>query len=274
VHPEFYEPMGFEKGRADFVTIVGDGLSTEIAVSRFRPRVLAPDSTARRVVLERGIPIRLVLAPGFELPDASQLEARLYVGVSELPHFVNILDESRTVELRPGADLHFELAEPGEWPVVFVVGRGTRSAKNSGRIAPDLHGVDVGPFDGQGFRDRADRVAGTSWCFAPRAVTSAGVYDHVPARLYRAWNSSAAFPCHHASAPRRNSSNRSRGRSSGPPVGTFAQLVGVLEPVAADDVRLVEPRRRTARADGAVDQRRDRGRRPSCWAGRCRGCGS
>jgi hypothetical protein len=122
-HPEFDEPMGFEQGRADFLTIVGDGLSTEIAASRFRPRVLAPDSRARRIVLERGIPIRLVLAPGFELPDASQRKARLYVGVSELPHFVIDRYELRTVELRPGADLRFEVAEPGEWPLVFQIGR-------------------------------------------------------------------------------------------------------------------------------------------------------
>jgi hypothetical protein len=121
--PKYDKRMGFERGRADFLAIVGDGLSTYIAANRFRPQVLAPDSTVRRAVLERGIPIRLTLAPGFELPDASRLEARLYVGVSELPHFVNIRDELRALELVPGADLRFELAEPGKWPVVFLVGR-------------------------------------------------------------------------------------------------------------------------------------------------------
>ena len=122
-HPGHDEPMWFEKGRADLLSIVGDGFSTQIVANRFRPRLLAPDSRTRRIVLQRGIPIRLALAPGFEMPDAAQLEARLYVGVSEMPHFVTDQDELRSFELRPGAEPRFELAEPGQWPLVFLIGR-------------------------------------------------------------------------------------------------------------------------------------------------------
>jgi len=166
-HLESFEPMGFEKGRADFLTIVGDGLSTVIAVNRFRPSVLAPDSPAGRVVLERGIPIRLALAPGFELPDAAQLAARLYVGVSELPHFVNLRDGLRNFELLPGADLRFELAEPGKWPVVFLVGRAYESG---GMHKSESHLIDatitvLDRADEQTFvitpdRDRWNRLVG------------------------------------------------------------------------------------------------------------------
>ncbi|HET6162964.1 MAG TPA: hypothetical protein VFG37_04815 [Planctomycetota bacterium] len=92
-------------------------------MQRFRPLVLDRRSDSKRVVLKRGIPVRLALAPGFEMPDASQLEARLDVGVPELPHFVTDRDELRTFELRPGAELRFELAEPGSWPLVFLIGR-------------------------------------------------------------------------------------------------------------------------------------------------------
>jgi len=113
----------FEDGRADLLTLAGNDVRTEIVVQRFRPLVLDPRSDSKRVVLKRGIPIRLALAPGFEMPDASQLEARLDVGVSELPHFVWDRDELRTVEIRPGADLRFELAEPGSWPLVFRIRR-------------------------------------------------------------------------------------------------------------------------------------------------------
>jgi hypothetical protein len=114
---------GFEHGRADLLVPIGDGFRSEVVVSRFRPLVLDPRADVRRVTMKRGLPIRLALAPGFELPDAADRHARLYVGVSEMPHFVPDRDQLRILELRPGAELHFELAEPGRWPLIFLIGR-------------------------------------------------------------------------------------------------------------------------------------------------------
>jgi len=114
---------GFERGRADLLVPIGDGFRSEVVVARFRPLVLDPRADVRRVTMKRGLPIRLALAPGFELPDAADRHARLCVGVSELPHFVPDRDQLRTLELRPGAELHFELAEPGPWPLIFQIGR-------------------------------------------------------------------------------------------------------------------------------------------------------
>lgn len=119
----FERSVWFICGRADLLTLAADGVRTEFLASRCRPFLVDPRVDPKRIVLKRGIPIRIALAPGFELPAAPELAARLYVGVPEWPRIVQDRSELRSVEVRPGADLRFELAEPGRWPVVFLVGR-------------------------------------------------------------------------------------------------------------------------------------------------------
>jgi hypothetical protein len=132
--PDYSDQVGFENGRVDFLTAAGDGVRASLVVNRFR--VLDLDVTAsqreldargrparRRVIMKRGIPIRLELARGFELPPGPH--DVICIGVSEAPRWEEKVEglanlELRTVELRPGADLRFDLAEAGEWSVIFL----------------------------------------------------------------------------------------------------------------------------------------------------------
>jgi hypothetical protein len=127
--PAFSNDIWFQEGRIDFLSSIDDGTHASLVVDRFRVLDLDVDSCEReldgcdvplrrKVVMKRGIPIRLALAPGFELPP--EPHDPIYLGVSEAPHWDQSLDELRTVELRPGADLRFDLAEPGEWTVIFL----------------------------------------------------------------------------------------------------------------------------------------------------------
>ena len=68
--------------------------------------------------MKRGIPIRLALDPSLALP--SDPHDRIYVGVSEALRWEESLDDVRTVELLTGAELRFDVAEPGDWNVVFL----------------------------------------------------------------------------------------------------------------------------------------------------------
>jgi hypothetical protein len=157
--PAFSVSDWFERGRADLLMLVGEDFRSEVVVARFRPLVLDPRSDVRRVTMKRGLPIRLALAPGFELPDAADRHGRLFVGVSELPHFVTDRDELRTFELDPGADLRFEVAEPGPWPLVFQIRREGANGKEKFEQSHLLDTtIDVQDrFDEQSFAITPDR---------------------------------------------------------------------------------------------------------------------
>jgi hypothetical protein len=120
---EFADDIWFKDGHVAFLTGVDDGVRASVAVSRFRKQALdltssEPAGAPRRVFLERGIGVHLRLERNLELPSAPH--DTIYVGVSEMPHWCETLDDLRTVPLRADADLDFRLAEPGDWKVIFL----------------------------------------------------------------------------------------------------------------------------------------------------------
>lgn len=121
--PHYAGQMWFEDGRASFLTAVDDGVRASIAATRYRKLPLDLNSSEgtdapRRVFMQHGIRIRLQLNRDLELPNPSY--DALYVGVSEMPHWFETLEDLRTVQLRKGADLTFEMAEAGDWSVIFL----------------------------------------------------------------------------------------------------------------------------------------------------------
>lgn len=113
-------PRWFSDGTLTFLTLADRSPEVVVAAEGFRPAPLDLSAARQRVVLKRGIPIRLALAPGFTLP--AKPRERLFVGVSELPHGMDDDgEELRSVEWRPNATPRFDLAEPGEWQVRFLV---------------------------------------------------------------------------------------------------------------------------------------------------------
>ncbi len=121
--PAFADDTWFKDGHVEFLTGVGDGERASIAANGFRKRALdlttsEPVGAPRRVFLERGIGIHLTLDRNLEQPSAPH--DTIYVGVSEMPHWCETLDELRTIALRPGVSLDFRLAEPGDWKVIFL----------------------------------------------------------------------------------------------------------------------------------------------------------
>jgi hypothetical protein len=120
---EFADDIWFKDGHVAFLTGVDDGVRATVAVNRFRKQALdltssEPAGGPRKVFLERGIGIHLTLDRNLELPSAPH--DTIYVGVSEMPHWCETLDDLRTVALRPDAELDFRLAEPGDWKVIFL----------------------------------------------------------------------------------------------------------------------------------------------------------
>jgi hypothetical protein len=80
-HPDevYFDQICFERGRADFLTAKGDGLQAPILVDRFRPQHLDLGTEQSRVVMPRGVPIHIVLAPGFDLPAEFASKGRLHI---------------------------------------------------------------------------------------------------------------------------------------------------------------------------------------------------
>jgi hypothetical protein len=120
---EYADDIWFKDGHVAFLTGVADGVRATVAVNRFRKQALdlsssEPAGGPRRVFLERGIGIHLTLDRNLELPSAPH--DTIYVGVSEMPHWCEALDDLRTVALRTDAELDFRLAEPGDWKVIFL----------------------------------------------------------------------------------------------------------------------------------------------------------
>jgi len=120
---DFHDEIWFKDGHVAFLTGVDDGMHASVAVNRCRKLELDLSSSEtigkpRRVFMERGIGIRLALDRKLKLPDAPH--DSIYLGVSEMPHWFETLEDLRTVALRPGADLGFNLAEPGDWKVIFL----------------------------------------------------------------------------------------------------------------------------------------------------------
>lgn len=120
---DFADQMWFRDGHVSFLTGVDDGVRASVGVNRFRKRPLdltssGPAGAPRQVYMERGIGVRLVFDRQLKLPDAPH--DSIYIGVSEMPHWFEWLEFLRTVELRPGADLNFRVAEPGDWKVIFL----------------------------------------------------------------------------------------------------------------------------------------------------------
>lgn len=119
----FADEIWFEDGHVSFLTGVDDGVRASVAVNRFRKLALdlrssEPAGALRRVFMQQGIGIHLALDKSLKLPD--EPHDSIYIGVSEMPHWFESFEELRTVELRPGADLKFKLAEPGDWTVIFL----------------------------------------------------------------------------------------------------------------------------------------------------------
>jgi hypothetical protein len=120
---DFHDQIYFKDGHVSFLTGVDDGVRASVAVNRCRKLALdlassEPAGAPRRIFMERGIGVHLALDRELKLPGA--LHDSIYIGVSEMPHWCETLEDLRTVELRPGADLNFKLAEPGDWKVIFL----------------------------------------------------------------------------------------------------------------------------------------------------------
>jgi hypothetical protein len=120
---DFHDQIYFKDGHVSFLTGVDDGVRASVAVNRCRKLALdlsssEPAGAPRRIFMERGIGVHLALDRELKLPGAPH--DSIYLGVSEMPHWCETLEDLRTVELRPGADLNFKLAEPGDWKVIFL----------------------------------------------------------------------------------------------------------------------------------------------------------
>jgi hypothetical protein len=123
------EEFRFQDGVCEFVTAASDRRCAFVAVDRFRPFALDPKGASgmTRIVMKRGIPIRVVLEPRLKPREE---EERLYVGIPERPRCGAEPDEKaendclRTIELAPGASATFDVPEPGDWRVMFLCTNG------------------------------------------------------------------------------------------------------------------------------------------------------
>jgi hypothetical protein len=142
------ETEEFEDGVCDLVTATNDERPQFVAVDRFRPFVLDPKFEGGRVVMRRGIPIRVVLDPRWKPTDGSSL----YLGVPELPRGGGAADEDaedewvRTFEVTPGSSACFSIPEPGEWRVILLRSRETEDGDveydRVGALEPTIQVVD------------------------------------------------------------------------------------------------------------------------------------
>src|SRR5262249_45353577 len=115
----------FEHGRCDVTTAASDARRVFVAVDRFRPFELDPkgESGTTRVVMKRGIPIRVVLEPPLKPVEGDD---RIFIGYPWRPRCGGAADEDlenesvRTFEVAPGGSATFDIPEPGDWRVIFL----------------------------------------------------------------------------------------------------------------------------------------------------------
>jgi hypothetical protein len=114
----------FDSGNYEATVAASDTRPVSILVERHRTLRFDRLPERGRVVLPRGIPVRITLDLGVKIP--SDPPTRLFVGIPELPRLGGASDEKaeneavRTVPIEPGGSADFFLPEPGDWRVVFL----------------------------------------------------------------------------------------------------------------------------------------------------------
>jgi hypothetical protein len=113
-----------EEGGRTLLTSASDDAPFFVAVLGHRPARIDDAKAVQRIVLKRGIPIRVLLDPKADVSKSGA--SRLFVGVPELPRLgalPDIAEESdtlRSVAIEPGGSARFWIPQTGEWRVLFL----------------------------------------------------------------------------------------------------------------------------------------------------------